>query len=134
MLFGGVGRTNIFTPSHTLPHRYDFDGGVMLTASHLPFNRNGMKFFTKTGGLGKDDISAILRIAEGLRARGELPAAEQYALAPHEDFMPAYAAQLRALIVEGVGKAWCLARHLNVAHICSTLDPIVRLKYQEGLE
>jgi phosphomannomutase len=75
----------------------------MLTASHLPFNRNGMKFFTKTGGLGKDDISAILRIAEGLRARGELPAAEQYALAPHEDFMPAYAAQLRALIVEGVG-------------------------------
>ena len=23
------------------------DGSIMLTASHLPFNRNGMKFFTK---------------------------------------------------------------------------------------
>lgn len=39
--------------------------GVMLTASHLPFNRNGLKFFTKNGGLNKCDISAILKIAEG---------------------------------------------------------------------
>ena len=38
--------------------------GVMLTASHLPFNRNGLKFFTKEGGLNKNDISAILKIAE----------------------------------------------------------------------
>jgi Phosphoglucomutase/phosphomannomutase, alpha/beta/alpha domain I len=27
-----------------------YDGGVMATASHLPFNRNGLKFFTKDGG------------------------------------------------------------------------------------
>jgi phosphomannomutase len=27
-----------------------YDGGVMITASHLPFNRNGLKFFTKHGG------------------------------------------------------------------------------------
>lgn len=38
--------------------------GVMLTASHLPFNRNGLKFFTKNGGLDKKDISAILKIAQ----------------------------------------------------------------------
>ena len=38
--------------------------GVMLTASHLPFNRNGMKFFTSDGGLDKKDISEILEIAE----------------------------------------------------------------------
>lgn len=38
--------------------------GVMITASHLPFNRNGFKFFTKKGGLDKKDISEILRIAE----------------------------------------------------------------------
>ncbi len=37
--------------------------GVMLTASHLPFNRNGLKFFTAEGGLGKKDISEILEIA-----------------------------------------------------------------------
>jgi len=40
------------------------DGAVMLTASHLPFNRNGMKFFTANGGLDKQDISDILKIAE----------------------------------------------------------------------
>lgn len=30
---------------------HQYDGGVMATASHLPFNRNGLKFFTKHGGL-----------------------------------------------------------------------------------
>ena len=38
--------------------------GVMITASHLPFNRNGFKFFTNKGGLDKKDITEILRIAE----------------------------------------------------------------------
>ena len=38
--------------------------GVMITASHLPFNRNGFKFFTSNGGLDKKDITEILRIAE----------------------------------------------------------------------
>ena len=38
--------------------------GVMLTASHLPFNRNGLKFFTPNGGLDKKDITEILSIAE----------------------------------------------------------------------
>ena len=36
------------------------DGSIMLTASHLPFNRNGMKFFTKDGGLEKSDIKSVL--------------------------------------------------------------------------
>jgi len=38
--------------------------GVMITASHLPFNRNGFKFFTGNGGLDKKDISEILQLAE----------------------------------------------------------------------
>jgi len=42
---------------------FDVGAGVMLTASHLPFNRNGLKFFTKEGGLNKGDISEILEIA-----------------------------------------------------------------------
>lgn len=36
------------------------DGSIMITASHLPYNRNGFKFFTSNGGLGKADISDIL--------------------------------------------------------------------------
>lgn len=39
------------------------DGAVMLTASHLPYNRNGLKFFTSDGGLEKADIAKILDIA-----------------------------------------------------------------------
>ncbi|CAM8886948.1 unnamed protein product [Rhodiola kirilowii] len=39
------------------------DGAIMITASHLPYNRNGFKFFTNAGGLGKADIKDILHRA-----------------------------------------------------------------------
>ena len=42
----------------------DCDGAVMITASHLPADRNGLKFFErKKGGLDKADIQEILQIA-----------------------------------------------------------------------
>ena len=47
----------------TVTEGYNFDGTVMITASHLPFNRNGFKFFTNQGGLEKGDIKAILEYA-----------------------------------------------------------------------
>ena len=47
----------------TIHPDFNCDGAIMLTASHLPFNRNGLKFFTKEGGLGKPDIKAILELA-----------------------------------------------------------------------
>ncbi len=40
-----------------------FDAGIMVTASHLPMERNGMKFFIESGGLEKEDIAEILRSA-----------------------------------------------------------------------
>ncbi|MBR1609914.1 MAG: hypothetical protein IJ672_00255 [Methanobrevibacter sp.] len=39
------------------------DGAIMITASHLPSNRNGMKFFTKMGGVEHEHITTILRNA-----------------------------------------------------------------------
>ncbi len=48
----------------TVTEGFAFDGSVMITASHLPFNRNGFKFFTANGGLEKEDIKAILTYAE----------------------------------------------------------------------
>ena len=48
----------------TVTEGYRCDGAIMLTASHLPFNRNGLKFFTAQGGLNKPDITAILQLAE----------------------------------------------------------------------
>lgn len=44
----------------TVLDEFSCDGAVMITASHLPFNRNGFKFFTPGGGLEKNDIKKIL--------------------------------------------------------------------------
>ena len=40
-----------------------FDGSAMITASHLPFNRNGIKFFNADGGLEHEDITEVLKLA-----------------------------------------------------------------------
>ncbi len=55
------------TPSmfmSTIFDQFNTDGAIMITASHLPFNRNGMKFFSKEGGLDKNDISQIIENAD----------------------------------------------------------------------
>ena len=44
-----------------------YDGAAMLTASHLPFNRNGIKLFSPAGGLEKQDITEILKWAEQVK-------------------------------------------------------------------
>ena len=36
---------------------------VQITASHHPFNKNGLKFFTVDGGLNPEDIERILTIS-----------------------------------------------------------------------
>ncbi len=41
----------------------DCDGAIQLTASHHPFNKNGLKFFAKNGGLEGKDITEILTYA-----------------------------------------------------------------------
>jgi len=48
----------------TIDKEFSINAGVMITASHLPFNRNGLKFFTREGGANKIDITEILTIAE----------------------------------------------------------------------
>ena len=48
------------------------DGAIQLTASHHPFNKNGLKFFSKNGGLEGSDIAEILTYAfEGTCESGE---------------------------------------------------------------
>jgi phosphomannomutase len=62
----------------------------MITASHLPFNRNGLKFFTKDGGLDKKDISSILEFAEA----GEFEKTVSKGRMQQWDFMDEYAGML----------------------------------------
>ncbi len=47
----------------TIIDEFRCHGAVMITASHLPYNRNGFKFFVSEGGLEKGDISALLKNA-----------------------------------------------------------------------
>jgi phosphomannomutase len=75
----------------------EFDGAIMITASHLPFNRNGFKFFTAEGGLNKEDITAILDKAAGMNIAESEPGYEEVAL------MDMYAAHLRSLIETKLG-------------------------------
>jgi phosphomannomutase len=44
----------------TVSEKYRCDGAVMITASHLPYYYNGLKFFTEEGGCEKEDIKNIL--------------------------------------------------------------------------
>lgn len=65
-----------------------YDGSVMITASHLPADRNGLKFFTPEGGLEGGDVDEILNIA----AKGDFLSG---CGGVHEDyFMDEYSAQL----------------------------------------
>ena len=47
----------------TVLDNYKYDGAIMITASHLPYYFNGLKFFTKDGGCEKEDIKNIIAIA-----------------------------------------------------------------------
>lgn len=82
----------------TVTDGFNCDGAIMLTASHLPFNRNGLKFFTPGGGLGKADIKSILAIAE----TGQLTTSEAQGEFTSHDFIAIYAARLVETIRQGV--------------------------------
>jgi phosphomannomutase len=61
------------TPSmfmSTVLEELSYDGAIMITASHLPFNRNGLKFFTKGGGLESSEIKILLNKAIELEKNG----------------------------------------------------------------
>ena len=74
----------------TVTPGFECDGAIMLTASHLPSNRNGLKFFTPDGGLAKPDIAAILALA----SQGVAPAAAAEGRVESRDLISVYARQL----------------------------------------
>lgn len=87
------------TPSMFFATQYaDCDGAVEITASHLPWNRNGLKFFTKEGGLEGSQIAEILTAASEVsvgEAKGEIVSF---------DIMTPYKESLVKLVRERTGK------------------------------
>lgn len=74
------------------------DCSVQITASHHPYHRNGLKFFTPQGGLDAPDITAILALAQ----EGARPEQESAGTVEPCGYMKDYAARLRRTIQEGV--------------------------------
>lgn len=74
------------------------DGALQITASHHPFNRNGLKFFTREGGLEGSDIEEILEYAQN----GESPAENACGKIRKVDYMTDYAKGLCKKIKEEV--------------------------------
>lgn len=82
-----------------------FDGSAMITASHLPFNRNGIKFFNADGGLEHEDITDILNIAAKTDAKtAETQLAKGFKKSDECDLISLYAEYLKNKIKEGIGK------------------------------
>lgn len=94
---------------------YATDAAIMITASHLPFEYNGLKFFTKTGGAEHEDIEAILEYAY------EIPEAfaeeEQTAVVTEMDLLSTYAADLQEKIRKGIASAENPEKPLTGRHI-----------------
>ena len=74
------------------------DGAVQITASHHPFNRNGLKFFTRDGGLESEDITALLELAQDGRVPETISSGEIRTV----DYMTDYSARLRDIIKKEV--------------------------------
>mgnify|MGYP003289945020 CR=1 FL=1 len=75
------------------------DAAIQVTASHHPFDRNGLKFFIPSGGLEGSDISEILDIA----SKGQEIICDKKGTAQKIDYMSDYAKRLRNMIICGVG-------------------------------
>lgn len=81
---------------------FECDGAVMITASHLPYHRNGFKFFTKEGGLGKADIKAILEAASACPDSVSPETVRVFSVDDGTALMDIYSAHLRKLISDGI--------------------------------
>ena len=91
-----------------------------VAASHLPYNRNGFKFFTNAGGLGKADIKDILDRASDIynKFTNEVLKVAQGKASPsvkRVDYMSIYASDLVQAVRKAAG---------NIGHLSSPVSQI----------
>ena len=79
-----------------------YDGSIMITASHLPWYRNGMKFFISRGGLEKNEIKELTKIADEIAAENK--DVSRCSEAEKVSFMDTYTGYLREKIIAGCQK------------------------------
>lgn len=95
----GLASTPAMFMSIVFPQTH-MDGAIMITASHLPYNRNGLKFFTRQGGLEKAEIKDVLqRACTTEEQHKSISSVEKI------DIIEIYAAHLCHKIRQGLGTA-----------------------------
>ena len=72
----------------------DCAASIQITASHHPYDKNGLKFFTKEGGFEGDEIRTVLEYAEAT----ETVPCLAFPQLKQSSFMTEYAADLREMI------------------------------------
>ncbi len=75
------------------------DGAIQITASHHPYDRNGLKFFTREGGLSGEELKDILVCAEAETPRNYTCDGNVTEI----DYISEYSKILRDMIKEEVG-------------------------------
>lgn len=78
---------------------FEPDGSIMITASHHPWDRNGLKFFTPDGGIESRDVETLLESASRLTPE-DCPVTGNIR---EESFLPVYMEQLASRIRGGLG-------------------------------
>lgn len=73
------------------------EAAVQITASHHPFDRNGLKFFTKNGGLDGSDIERLIALCDEGENETDCNGSVR-----EIDYMTAYAKRLRDMICREV--------------------------------
>ena len=73
------------------------DASVMVTASHHPADRNGLKFFLPSGGINSTELSMILSIAQSTA-----PVAREHKPIVKREFLPVYKQQLMDRVRKGL--------------------------------
>ncbi|GFS30262.1 phosphoglucomutase, putative [Actinidia rufa] len=82
---------------------FGYDASIMMTASHLPYTRNGLKFFTKRGGLTSPEVEEICdRAARKYVNRLATVSTTLPSPPTRVDFMSVYAKHLRDIITQRV--------------------------------
>uniref|UniRef100_A0A0E0PXY2 phosphoglucomutase (alpha-D-glucose-1,6-bisphosphate-dependent) n=1 Tax=Oryza rufipogon TaxID=4529 RepID=A0A0E0PXY2_ORYRU len=100
----GLATTPACFMSTKLP-RFSYDASIMMTASHLPYTRNGLKFFMKRGGLTSGEVEGVCDRAARKYVARKMGLGGGRGMPPvvmRVDLMSAYAQHLRNIIMERV--------------------------------
>ena len=77
----------------------DCDGSVMITASHHPYDKNGLKFFLKSGGVNGEQLDEIISLGCG----GANISGGTKAIVLNKDFVGLYCDYLKSKFIDAAG-------------------------------